>query len=282
LSVDPLTSSYPFLTPYNFAMNGPITTIDPDGRAPEWVPDKYGNLLKEEGDDVNSLYSYFEGTKSMAETQEIYDQSYDNGWGEIYVNLNNPVTKTIKEHEAQYSFFWPAQDPVVVPGTMFGYDDWKKLEGFDYNCGGAASSWACGGTPNPKPTDYYFSANHTSATHSPNHVGKDLNMINFDGGAGVSTTQMETNLRNYYTEVSGDDAKPLITIVRVQNFNSSNEYDIHYGIYYGRDNSGNMYIASKPGFQNEPRVDQLKEFSTTWIPSLNTRYQVTGFFNLNE
>ncbi|MES2730943.1 MAG: hypothetical protein V4714_04315, partial [Bacteroidota bacterium] len=46
LSVDPLTKSYPELTPYQFAGNTPIQAIDLDGLEPEYVINKIGKLTK--------------------------------------------------------------------------------------------------------------------------------------------------------------------------------------------------------------------------------------------
>jgi RHS repeat-associated protein len=37
LSVDPLTKSYPFNTPYSFAANSPIVAVDQDGEFPVWT-----------------------------------------------------------------------------------------------------------------------------------------------------------------------------------------------------------------------------------------------------
>ena len=52
LSVDPLTSSYPMLTPYQFASNSPIANIDLDGLESYWAASgeylgfsKYGDCL---------------------------------------------------------------------------------------------------------------------------------------------------------------------------------------------------------------------------------------------
>lgn len=65
LSVDPLTASYPELTPYQFASNQPIWAIDLDGlesspsnTTPEWHPQgtKRGNNIWLEGGDKNKKF----------------------------------------------------------------------------------------------------------------------------------------------------------------------------------------------------------------------------------
>lgn len=47
LSVDPLTKSYPELTPYQFASNTPIAAIDLDGLEAKVIVNKIGNIDKE-------------------------------------------------------------------------------------------------------------------------------------------------------------------------------------------------------------------------------------------
>lgn len=46
LSVDPLTSEYPELTPYQFASNRPIDGIDLDGLEPTYYMNAWGGLSK--------------------------------------------------------------------------------------------------------------------------------------------------------------------------------------------------------------------------------------------
>jgi hypothetical protein len=46
LSVDPLTKSYPWYTPYQFAGNTPIWAIDLDGKEPEWAPTFLAEMIK--------------------------------------------------------------------------------------------------------------------------------------------------------------------------------------------------------------------------------------------
>lgn len=46
LSTDPLTRSFPFYSPYQFAGNTPIQAIDLDGLEPEFIIDKQGKLTK--------------------------------------------------------------------------------------------------------------------------------------------------------------------------------------------------------------------------------------------
>ena len=60
LSVDPLTKSYPELTPYQFAGNSPIVAIDLDGLEPEYIIDKQGKLTEPVLKMLNELFLYDE------------------------------------------------------------------------------------------------------------------------------------------------------------------------------------------------------------------------------
>ena len=58
LSVDALTSSFPFFSPYQYAGNTPIQAIDLDGLEPEFIVDKQGKLTKPMMALFNAAFAY--------------------------------------------------------------------------------------------------------------------------------------------------------------------------------------------------------------------------------
>jgi RHS repeat-associated protein len=98
--VDALAERYHAWSQYNYVMGNPMLLIDPDGMrislfdrleamgakhgdAPDWVPDKQGNLLAEAGDDALTLSDYL-GIS--------YEES-----DAIFSNLQNWANKTDRE-----------------------------------------------------------------------------------------------------------------------------------------------------------------------------------------
>ena len=53
-SRDPMFEKYFWMTPYAYCANNPIKYVDPSGNE-AWEPDKYGNLIAEDGDNAEEL-----------------------------------------------------------------------------------------------------------------------------------------------------------------------------------------------------------------------------------
>lgn len=65
-AVDPLAEDYLLWSRYNYVLGNPLKFIDPDGRAPKWIPSinsETGEIIltAEKGDDLNSLIQFFGG-----------------------------------------------------------------------------------------------------------------------------------------------------------------------------------------------------------------------------
>jgi RHS repeat-associated protein len=68
LSTDPYQQ---YWSPYVGMGNDWINGVDPDGGETEWKPDGKGNLIAEKGDNLETLYAYFKGEKSMDELASL-------------------------------------------------------------------------------------------------------------------------------------------------------------------------------------------------------------------
>jgi RHS repeat-associated protein len=55
LSVDPMAGKFAGHSPYNYVLGNPISMIDPDGAAPEWIDNGDGTYTAEAGDSALSL-----------------------------------------------------------------------------------------------------------------------------------------------------------------------------------------------------------------------------------
>ena len=87
LSVDPMTSKYPHLSPYNYCNNNPLRYIDPDGR--EWV-DIDGNKIK---DHTKIKVYIFYDPKSFGRQSKGMAKMAENTYGKGSVAMSNVTTE---------------------------------------------------------------------------------------------------------------------------------------------------------------------------------------------
>ena len=83
LSVDPLASTYPFYTPYQFAGNTPIQAIDLDGLEPEYIIDKSGKLTKPMVAVLNTAFLYSTVQLNKAEWVPYTKDEMAKSWAKI-------------------------------------------------------------------------------------------------------------------------------------------------------------------------------------------------------
>lgn len=113
LSVDPLTQSYPWYTPYQFAGNSPIANIDLDGAEPKPATDgtqegqrqtitetKYApsdcNCSEAEGYQVSKTWYWHTGSKDYNTTAGWYES-------EDYAKTLNPIAKDLAGYQQKYN-----------------------------------------------------------------------------------------------------------------------------------------------------------------------------------
>ncbi len=83
LSVDPLTKSYPWYTPYQFAGNTPIQAIDIDGLEPLTMVDKTGKLTKPIVAVLNAAFAFSNSSLTEATWQPYYENIRTKSWAKM-------------------------------------------------------------------------------------------------------------------------------------------------------------------------------------------------------
>ena len=127
LSVDPLTKSYPWYTPYQFAGNKPIVAIDLDGLEEKIViynEDKYGNVTSIEKISYNNVEDYGplgNGTYTVHKKVDgTFSESYTTGEGNLIQSFEGssiPKSKFI-EKGGKYSGFEKRLNARLIEGVV--------------------------------------------------------------------------------------------------------------------------------------------------------------------
>lgn len=127
ISVDPLASSYPGWSPYNFTMDSPLNLIDPTGMGPEdWVKDKAGSIYWD--DNANSQATTKEGETYLGKDLTFTFDSYidanlwDGPGGSVPAGdkLTSTVTLKASENDAGQLTGINATSTVKVGDTPLG------------------------------------------------------------------------------------------------------------------------------------------------------------------
>jgi len=104
LSVDPLTSEYPWYTPYQFAGNGPIANVDIDGKEPI----SFMSEMKVGAPLINPNWGNYEW-------QDVYDPK-----------LNQTMTLRRNLNSEKWYVWKKFGDPSITGGAVFDPEEYKK------------------------------------------------------------------------------------------------------------------------------------------------------------
>ena len=131
LSVDPLARDFASWSAYNYVLGNPVSLIDPDGRAPEWIPSitEKGQLyyIAEKGDKISTLNN---GAHKYVAAGFSLDASFEPGY-ELPFNSSN----------------------VYSEGTSFYYNDFLEGDG-SYSKNGRCHSIALCGSRGQSVIDF--------------------------------------------------------------------------------------------------------------------------------
>ena len=88
-----MANDFPEWSPYNYVMNKPLTYIDPDGLAPEWVPE-VGNdgsivLRAEANDNLQTLQTYLKGSDYEGQASQLWNNRSHEGGTNITLPSDN-------------------------------------------------------------------------------------------------------------------------------------------------------------------------------------------------
>ncbi len=206
-------------------VGNPVGLVDPDGRAPEWVP-RIANgkiqLVAERGDNLQTLKSYFAGSSRFSDAQ--LESAYNNAIGGVIVDLPQDNYSNAIGYSQENSGDFPSLEEV----SQMSWNESRSST--NYNC-------------------YHFCVNGAWE--------KDI--YSFWGSYGeymMEPESFQSVLDNYFTSVSSDKAIYGETIITM---NYSGDFPMHSAIYGGKDKEGNIYVIEKYGGHEAPRIQKLSD-----------------------
>ena len=230
ISRDPLFEKYPTFSPYAYCANNPVKFIDPTGME-IWEPDRWGNLIAEDGDDAKSL-SECMGISYEEACALLTDQGYstENVPERSVLKLDNAFTRNLAKH-----------------GNL-NYGHYR----LKYNCWGSALT----GTQNynitnrcginyPVVFDKYLLSNYEAVNASACQLGKTVIRFEYASPYSYETARDENELNGLKKAVKNKEVSQTPGDVGSAS---------HGAVYYGKNRNGRVFVYSKNGWEAPPVI----------------------------
>ena len=248
-TMDPLAEERLWISPYNFVQNNPINRIDPSG-ALDWEPDSKGNLIAEKGDNAYTLSTYL--NISRDEAQQMIDNQ------NVKTSITIPLIPEVQEGE-QIKL-----DNVFTRNLSSDANLPSGDRQLYYNCWGSACAGVNGneikvgvGIDAPVTFDNILNNDFESVSSSNAKFGKTILRFTSD---------------KPYAEKQFDAYEKAGLLSRDPNAIGGS---LHGAVYYGKSNNGTIYIYSKNGWAEAPRIMRLNDLEN------NSKYNYGTVRGLN-
>jgi len=244
-AVDPLAEDYLPWSGYNYVLGNPIKLVDPDGKAPQWIPsirstsDRKGKkvvLVAEEGDNASTLAEYLNTSQENA--NKLWDSRYERS--------TNPFSSKDKQLvvDGPSENFKAVEDMAThFANNTDKYNSTGFMSEKNYNC--AESAFAC------------------SKNESPRYK-KELNPNTLADMLRNESLAQRRGAEGSYENVSKSPSLWTAGRTVVRFGDKSTKQSSHYATYLGTNKSGTPYFWTKNGGSRNPQIMTLEEIKKVY------------------